>query len=109
MLNRQLGLPTPPPQPAWYLPRLASDLDVDDEIRAQAAHYLEMLDEHQYPTGKPPAAVAGACLYAASRERSSNRVSRLSQNDVAAAADVREATIRTHWKALEDRTFGSQQ
>ncbi|MFB6134121.1 MAG: transcription initiation factor IIB family protein, partial [Halanaeroarchaeum sp.] len=42
-MNRELGLPTGPIDPAEYLPRFASELDLACEIEARARDYLERL------------------------------------------------------------------
>jgi transcription initiation factor TFIIB len=96
-LNRELGLPTGPIDPAEYLARFASDLDLPQEIEREARDLLEGLDT-AFVTGRNPGGVAAACLYTAARERSYP----LTQAEAAEAGGVTPVTLRTTYVELTE-------
>ncbi|WP_276259028.1 transcription initiation factor IIB [Haloglomus litoreum] len=92
VLNRELGLPTPPPSPDAYLPKLASELDLGPAVERRARAILRVAEDHDIDNGRKPAGVAAACLLVAAREVGEARW--LTQAAIAEAADVTPATIR---------------
>jgi transcription initiation factor TFIIB len=92
VLNRELGLPTPPPAPELYLPRLVSELDFDAVIERRARAVLDVAAEHGIDNGRNPAGVAAAALLVAAREVGCGR--RVIQADFADAAAVSPVTLR---------------
>jgi len=97
-LNRELGLPTGPIDPAEYLARFASDLDLPQELEGRARELVEMARERNHVTGRNPAGVAAGCLYTAADERGHP----LTQQDAADAADVTPVTLRATYQELTD-------
>jgi len=97
-LNTELGLPAQPVTPSAFVPRLASELDVSDQIRQRARKLAEASESTGATTGVRPSGFAAACLYKAGREQ--GRL--LSQSDVADVADVSPVTVRTHRDALDE-------
>jgi transcription initiation factor TFIIB len=89
-LNRELGLPTGPIDPAEYLPRFASDLDLPQAIERRARELAERAHDEHLVAGRNPAGVAAACLYTAADERSYP----LTQQEAADVADVTPVTLR---------------
>ncbi|WP_436925133.1 transcription initiation factor IIB [Halosimplex amylolyticum] len=88
-LNRELGLPVGPVSPTEYLPRYASDLDVETEVERRARKYAVLLVESGRMGGKNPSGVAAACLYKAANERGVP----VKQSEAADLADVSRMTI----------------
>jgi hypothetical protein len=65
VLNIVLGLPAKPVTPSEFVPRLASELDVSDQIRQRARTLAEVAESAGVAIGVQPAGFAGACLYKA--------------------------------------------
>jgi transcription initiation factor TFIIB len=99
-LNRELGLPTGPIDPAEYLARFASDLDLPQELEGRARELVEKARERNHVTGRNPAGVAAGCLYTAADERGYP----LTQQDAADAADVTPVTLRATYQVLTETT-----
>ncbi|ELZ28859.1 transcription initiation factor IIB [Halosimplex carlsbadense 2-9-1] len=97
-LNRDLGLPTGPIDPAEYLARFASDLDLPQGLEGRARELVERTRELNHVDGRNPAGVAAGCLYTAADERSYP----LTQAEAADAADVTPVTLRATYQALTD-------
>ncbi|QLH84866.1 transcription initiation factor IIB [Halosimplex pelagicum] len=97
-LNRELGLPVGPVSPTEYLPRYASDLDVDTDVERQAREYAVVLVESGRMGGKNPSGVAAACLYKAATEAGVD----VKQTEAAELADVSRMTIGSTVGDLDD-------
>ena len=97
-LNTELGLPAQPVTPSAFVPRLASELDVSDQIRQRARQLAEASESTGATTGVRPSGFAAACLYKAGREDGRW----LTQSDVADVANVSVVTVRTHRDALDE-------
>jgi len=97
-LNTELGLPTKPVTPSTFVPRLASELDVPDQIRQRARQLAKASESTGAATGVRPSGVAAACLYKAGCEDGRW----LTQSDVADVANVSVVTVRTHRDALDE-------
>jgi transcription initiation factor TFIIB len=89
-LNTELGLPVNPVTPQSLIPRLGSELAVEDAVRRRALELTELAHGSAIANGRQPAGVAGACLYIASRENGQ----RLRQTDIAKVAGTTAATLR---------------
>jgi transcription initiation factor TFIIB len=97
-LNRELGLPVPPPDPRDYLARYASALAADDAVAVEARRLLDAGIETGVTVGKSPAGLAAAALYAAGLLVGAD----LPQTAVAEAAGVSTVTIRDRYTELLD-------
>lgn len=89
-LNREIGLPLGPIDPAEYLPRFASELDVPAPVVRRARSMVAETREDGFATGRNPGGVAAGCLYAAARAENYE----LTQADAASVADVATVTVR---------------
>ena len=96
-MNRDLGLPTGPVDPAEFLPRFASELSLPTRIEVRARELVGELRGTGHLAGRNPCGVAAGCLYAAARERNYP----LTQERVAKAADVTPVTVRATYRELE--------
>ncbi|MFB6180054.1 MAG: transcription initiation factor IIB family protein [Halorientalis sp.] len=97
-LNRELGLPTGPIDPAEYLPRYASELDVPPAVERRARELLDEGKDQNLVSGRNPSGVAAGCLYTAAHECGHE----LTQAEAAAVADVTPVTLRATYKDLSD-------
>jgi len=97
-LNTELGLPAQPMTPSAFVPRLASELDVSDQIRQRAQQLAEASESTGATTGVRPSGFAAACLYKAGRENGRW----LTQSEIADVANVSVVTVRTHRDALDE-------
>lgn len=95
-LVTELELPMAPPDPLEYLPRYASTLDVSTDTERRAHDLLETGIEAGVHSGKHPVGLAAAAIYAASRLTNET----LTQDEVAAATDVSNVTIRNRYQEL---------
>ena len=83
-INRELELEIQPPDPNEYLPRFASDLDIDDETQRRARELLETGKRANLHSGKSPVGLAAAAIYAAAQFTADT----LTQSDVAKVTDI---------------------
>lgn len=95
-LNRELDLPTGPIDPAEYLPRFASKLDVSDAVERRARELLDRAHEEGLVAGRNPCGVAAGCLYTAATELDVG----VTQAAAADVADVAEVTVRSTYHNL---------
>jgi transcription initiation factor TFIIB len=97
-LNRELGLPTGPIDPAEYIPRFASRLEVPSQVRRRAEAYAGEAREAGIDAGRDPSGVAAGCLYTAARDCDVD----LTQREVADVAGVTPVTLRNTYTDLRD-------
>ena len=93
-LCSELGLELRPFDPASFVPQLASALGASRDVQMEAIDIVNAAAEEGLHSGKAPAGLAGAALYAASRICDEERT----QREVAEAASVTEATIRNRYQ-----------
>jgi len=98
-LNRELGLPTVPPSPQQYVPRLASELDLSDDVRRMAERLAKQATECGIANGPNPTGVAAGCLYHAVQKSREN----ITQQEIANVAGVSPATLRERWREIKRR------
>ena len=103
-LSRELGLEIQPADPLQYVPQFASALDVSDEAERVARDLLDTAKGRDIHSGKSPAGLAAAALYAATHL--SNE--RLTQATVSDAARVSKVTIRNRYQELLEVQDGLQ-
>ena len=85
--------PYPPSRPIKYLPQLVSTVNVPHSVEREAVDLLEALAAETVFQGRKPAGVAAAALYHTAKADPGIHVT---QTDLAVAADVVTATIRTN-------------
>jgi len=95
-LNRNLGLPVGPTDPAEYLPRYAADLDLSAAIEQRARELVERTQTEGIANGRNPSGVAAACLYTAAKEHEVD----LTQREAANTASVTPVTLRNTFQKL---------
>jgi len=92
VLNQELGLPTQPIRPSGFVPRLASELGVSDQLRHRAQRLAEHSETVDETVGVRPSGFAAACLYKTGQEYGQP----LTQRAAADAANVTPTTVRAH-------------
>jgi len=101
VLNRDLGLPTPPPTVASHVPRIASAVDLPEDMRADAEALARDVDEAGILQGCNPAGAAAACVYVVA-VRLGGTFPGITQARLARAAGTSNATIRSSARAIEE-------
>ncbi|WP_207592824.1 TFIIB-type zinc ribbon-containing protein [Halomontanus rarus] len=97
-LSQELGLAVEPADPVQYLRQYASRLQVSDEAERVARDILETAKARGVHSGKSPAGLAAAAVYAATRLTNEG----LTQETVSDAVPVSEVTIRNRYQELLD-------
>jgi transcription initiation factor TFIIB len=95
-LSRELELKIEPEDPTEYIPQFASSLEVSDEAERRSRELIEVAKDNAIHSGKSPAGLAAAALYAASRLTNE----RLTQETVGEVANISQVTIRNRYKEL---------
>lgn len=96
-LGKELGLEIEPPKVSSYLSGIASELGVSNETEQQARELLDMSVSMNLHSGKSPAGLAAAAIYASTMI---TRCDRVTQEAASTAGDVCELTIRTRNREL---------
>lgn len=99
-ISRELDLQIPPSHPMEYVGRFASKLECSDETDRCARNLIEDATEKGVHSGKHPAGIAAAALYAAARLCGESII----QPDISAVANVSEVTIRQRYREILDAT-----
>jgi transcription initiation factor TFIIB len=98
----ELNLALEPVDPEQFVPRYISELDLGEDVKAQAETIIETCRSQGLLAGKSPTGFAAAAIYAASLLCDDKRT----QQEVAAVANVTEVTIRNRYQeqlqALEE-------
>ena len=97
-LNRELGLPVAAADPAEFLARFVSELDLGQAVRRRARDLAEEAVESGHANGRNPGGVAAGALYLAAKQEGTA----VTQDEAAAVADVTAVTVRTTYQALRD-------
>lgn len=95
-VSRELGLKIKPADPLEYVPQFASALEVSDEATRRARDLLITAKAQGAHSGKSPAGLAAAALYAATHLTNEQ----LTQETVSDAAHVSMVTIRNRYQEL---------
>lgn len=95
-LSRELDLGIAPADPVQYLRQYASKLSVNDETEQLATDILETGKRADVQSGRSPAGLAAAAIYAAAHLTNEQ----LTQATVSEAADVSRVTIRARYQEL---------
>ncbi|MFB6110942.1 MAG: transcription initiation factor IIB family protein [Halobacteriaceae archaeon] len=99
---RELELAVEPADPASYVPRFRSDLDLPEEVEQRARELLDDAREEGVHSGKSPVGLAAAAVYAAALLVNE----KTTQAAVSEVADVSEVTIRNRYHELLEAATG---
>ncbi len=98
-LTRELDLHLPPTDPANYVSRFGSELDVSGEVRTEAMKIINQAQEEGLTSGRGPTGIAAAALYIAAMKGGERKT----QKEVAEVAHVTEVTVRNRYKELTEK------
>jgi len=97
LLVEKLSLKMPISDPANYVPRFVTELDLPGIVQQKVIEILERAKENRtLVTGRDPRGLAAAAIYIASILTDH----RVTQRDIAMAAGVTEVTVRNRYKEL---------
>jgi transcription initiation factor TFIIB len=95
-MNRELGLRTGPIDPTDYLPRYASQLDINPSTESRARAILERAKERGSLGGRNPSGVAAAALYTVAKQSPEGPT----QAEAADVGGVTPVTLRAAHRVL---------
>ena len=98
VLNVELELEAAIQTPQHLLPRLCSELEVEDVVRRRARELTEVAETEGVANGRQPSGVAAAAIYLAAQEFSSP----LTQAELADAADTTPVTLRERMHDIQE-------
>ena len=98
-VTRELGITILPSNPADYIARFASSLNLNADTQTKAVEILEMAQKAELTSGRGPTGIAAAALYVSALVHGEKRT----QREVADVAGVTEVTIRNRYKELLDK------
>ncbi|WP_330630778.1 transcription initiation factor IIB [Halocatena halophila] len=99
----ELGLQIEPADPTAYLPRFCSALECPQSVQRQAHDLLETVAGTTFTSGKHPAGLAAAALYASACLTGE----RITQQEISNVSDITSMTIRTHYRELMAQANGT--
>ncbi|SDY96145.1 transcription initiation factor IIB [Halopenitus persicus] len=97
-LNRELGLPATIITPKSQIPKIASELNLDDVVRRRACELASRAQEMGITNGRQPSGVAAACVYKASQTLGDQRT----QKAIADVANTTPMTLRERYYELKE-------
>lgn len=97
-ITRELDIHLPPTDPANYVSRFGSELDVSGEVRTKAIELIRKAQDNKLTSGRGPTGIAAAALYIATIMGGERRT----QREVAEVAHVTEVTVRNRYKELAE-------
>ena len=95
-ITRELQISILPSNPADYIARFSSSLNLSAETQSKAVEILEMAQKSELTSGRGPTGIAAAALYVSALIHGEKRT----QREVADVAGVTEVTIRNRYKEL---------
>lgn len=98
LLVEKLGLKMGPPDPAAYIPKIVSRLNLSRQAQDIALEIVGQARRLGLAAGKDPSGLAAAAVYLATLRTQEKRT----QRQVAEAAEVTEVTVRTRYRELAD-------
>lgn len=98
-ITRELQISILPSNPADYIARFSSSLNLTAETQSNAVEILEMAQKAELTSGRGPTGIAAAALYVSALIHGEKRT----QREVADVAGVTEVTIRNRYKELLEK------
>ncbi len=95
-VTRELDIKILPSNPADYIPRFSSSLELSAEAQSRAVEIIERAQDEELTSGRGPTGIAAAALYVSALLNQEKRT----QREVADVAGVTEVTIRNRYKEL---------
>lgn len=98
-ITRELDIHLSPIDPANYVARFGSELDVSGEVRTKSIELIKKAQEKKLTSGRGPTGIAAAALYIAAVMEGERKT----QREVAEVAHVTEVTVRNRYKELVEK------
>jgi transcription initiation factor TFIIB len=98
-LLRELNPKVPQVNPQSYMSKIVNKLSLTGETEMLAISILNTASKLKLTSGRGPSGISAACIYISSQIMNE----RLTQGDIAKAAQVTEVTIRNRYKELAQR------
>ncbi|KXA90611.1 transcription initiation factor IIB [candidate division MSBL1 archaeon SCGC-AAA259I07] len=95
---RKLDINLPPTDPARYIARFGSDLNISGEAKVEAMEIIRKAQQKRLTSGKSPSGTAAGAIYIATLKSGERRT----QREVAKVADVTEVTVRNRYKEIAE-------
>lgn len=95
-ITRELNINILPSNPADYIARFSSALNLSPETQSKSIEILEQAQKAELTSGRGPTGIAAAALYVSALLHGEKRT----QREVADVAGVTEVTIRNRYKEL---------
>ncbi|KXA98529.1 transcription initiation factor IIB [candidate division MSBL1 archaeon SCGC-AAA259J03] len=95
-IARELDIHLPPTDPARYVARFGSELNISGEAKVKAMEIIRKAQKERLTSGKSPSGTAAAAIYIATLKCGERRT----QREVAKVADITEVTVRNRYKEL---------
>jgi transcription initiation factor TFIIB len=102
LLIKELNLKMPVADPVKYVAKISSKLGLSESIQRRAIEILRKCQELKACSGKDPVGLAAAALYMACVDEGG----KITQKEIAEAAEVTEVTIRNRYNGLR-RVLGA--
>jgi transcription initiation factor TFIIB len=102
-IDKELGLAVEPADPARFLPRFASELELSEAVERRARELLDAAERQGVHSGKSPVGLASAAIYAASTLVNE----KVTQREISDVTDVSEVTIRNRYQELLEAESGT--
>ncbi|KXA93305.1 transcription initiation factor IIB [candidate division MSBL1 archaeon SCGC-AAA259I09] len=96
LIARELDIDLPLTDPARYVARFGSEVNVSGEAKVEAMEIIRKAQEERLTLGKSPSGTAAAAIYIAALKCGERRT----QREVAKVADVTEVTVRNRYKKI---------
>jgi transcription initiation factor TFIIB len=98
-LSRELGIRILPADPASFIPRFCTILNLSDKVQAKALEILKKAKKVGISSGKGPTGIAAAVIYIASVLIGERRT----QREIADTLGITEVTIRNRFKEIASK------
>lgn len=98
LLIRELRIKMPVIDPVQYIRRIVSAAGLDDRVILEAEKIIKLAKDKKITAGKDPVGLAAAAVYFAAIKLGY----KITQRDIALAADITEVTVRNRCKSLAE-------
>ncbi|MBD3254491.1 MAG: hypothetical protein GF383_05330 [Candidatus Lokiarchaeota archaeon] len=100
-LVKKFNLKTPPPDPSSYVPRLISELGLNQKVEAPTIRIIKAFTSRTRSTGKDPRGIAAGALYLICKMIDE----RISQKEIAKICKITNVTLCKRYNEILDNLF----
>ncbi|KXA93342.1 transcription initiation factor IIB [candidate division MSBL1 archaeon SCGC-AAA259E22] len=95
-IARKLDIDLPPTNPARYVARFGSELNISGEAKVEAMEIIRKAQEEHLTPGKSPTGTAAAAIYIATLKCGERRT----QREIAKVVNISEVTVRNRYSEM---------